>query len=496
MTAMEALYTNKQIREIEAYVQDQKMFSAFDLMSAAGAAAWDVLLKEWPSARKLWIFCGKGNNGGDGYILANLAKNAGLSVRIFATCPIDLLQGPAKWAAEKASENGVSITVKESLDFSMEEADLLVDGLLGSGLEGPVKEPYATWINAINTAKKPIFSLDVPSGISVDTGLALGPAIHASVTLTFIGLKRGLFTANAPAHCGKILYDYLQIPKFVFEKFPSPTELLQWNRLKTLLPKRRQDTHKGHYGHVLVVGGDYGMGGAIRMASEAAMRVGAGLVSVATRPEHVTVVNCMRPEIMCHKVTSAGDLESLLSRATVIVAGPGLGQSEWSKSLFNRLLSTDHHKVLDADALNLLSLSPRKNEKWVLTPHPGEAARLLHQSAQEIQNDRFLSAKTLQKTYGGVSVLKGAGTLVQVNEAECKVLGCGNPGMASGGMGDVLSGVIGGFLAQGLSLSEAAELGVMVHAMAADRAAAKDGERGLLAIDLMEHLRAIVNPDE
>jgi hydroxyethylthiazole kinase-like uncharacterized protein yjeF len=277
---------------------------------------------------------------------------------------------------------------------------------------------------------------------------------------------------------------------------PQDPEMLQWEKLKELLPKRHFDAHKGHYGHVLVIGGDYGMGGAVRMAAEAAMRVGAGLVSVATRPEHVSVVNCMRPEIMCHKVISCGDLEPLLSRATVIVIGPGLGQSDWSQSLFNRVLSTDHNKVLDADALNLLSEAPRQDDHWILTPHAGEASRLLHNSAQEVQADRLLSIKTIQKNYGGVAVLKGPGTLVQGDELPCKMSSYGNPGMASGGMGDVLSGVIGGFLAQGLSLQEAAELGVIVHSMAADQAATEGGERGLLATDLMKHLRSLVNPDE
>lgn len=490
-----ALYTNAQIREIEAYVKHHQIYAPYEMMQAAGSAAFKALREEWPKAKKIQIFCGKGNNGGDGYVVARLAKEAGLEVQVFAIQSPHQMQGPAREAAEKALEKGLQVKVAESIE-DFEPGDVLVDALLGSGLRDKVEEPYASWIAAINKANKPVLALDVPSGISVDTGAALGSAIEAALTITFIGLKQGLFTANAPAHCGKISLDTLNIPNSVFAKFSHHAELLQWERLKELLPKRRLDAHKGHYGHVLVIGGDYGMGGAIRMASEAAMRVGAGLVSVATRPEHVSVVNCMRPEIMCHKVTSAGDLESLFSRATVIVIGPGLGQSEWSKSLFNRVLSTDHNKVLDADALNLLSQSPLQNDNWVLTPHPGEGSRLLHNTVQEIQSDRFLSAKMIQKNYGGVVVLKGVGTLIQGEGQPCKISQQGNPGMASGGMGDVLSGVIGGFLAQGLSPQDAAELGVWVHSMAADRAAAKGGERGLLACDLMDHLRAIVNPDD
>lgn len=490
-----ALYTNAQIREIEAYVKQEAIYTEAEMMNSAGSAAWKVLREEWPEAKKIAVFCGKGNNGGDAFVLARLAKEAGFEVQAFSPVPLTQMRGQAREAAEKALKNGLDLKIGTSLE-GLESADVLVDGLLGSGLQGPVEAPYANWIATINTLKKPILALDVPSGISVDTGVVLGSAIEATVTLTFIGLKQGLFTGNAPAHCGQIRLDTLNIPDTVFAKVPAHTDILQWERLKELLPKRRLDAHKGHYGHVLVIGGDYGMGGAIRMASEAAMRVGAGLVSVATRPEHVSVVNCMRPEIMCHKVTSAGDLESLLSRATVIVIGPGLGQSEWSASLFNRVLSTDHNKILDADALNLLSQSPRQSDQWVLTPHPGEAARLLHKTVPEVQANRFLSAKMIQKEYGGVAVLKGVGTLIQGENRVCKLSRQGNPGMASGGMGDVLSGVIGGFLAQGLSLQEAAELGVFVHSMAADRAATAGGERGLLACDLMEHLREIVNPDE
>ncbi len=266
--------------------------------------------------------------------------------------------------------------------------------------------------------------------------------------------------------------------------------------LGLLLPKRRRHANKGDYGHVLVIGGDYGMGGAVRMAAEAALRVGAGLVSVATRPEHVGVVTTCRPEIMCHQIHVPEDLDSLLQRATVLVIGPGLGKSEWSRKLFNHLINFNLPKVIDADGLNLLAEAPQKQTQWILTPHPGEAARLLKITVSEIQQDRQKAVKSLQKNYGGVAILKGAGTLVQnglLNQAiHCSA---GNPGMASGGMGDVLSGVIGGLLAQKLDLTQAAEIGVQIHSQAADQAAAQGGERGLLACDLLPYLRLLVNPD-
>lgn len=274
-----------------------------------------------------------------------------------------------------------------------------------------------------------------------------------------------------------------------------PTKILDWVQIKPWLPKRKRDANKSDYGHVLVIGGDHGMGGAVRMAAEAALRVGAGLVSVATRPEHINIVSGIRPEIMCHQVQKPKDLEPLLARATFIIIGPGLGKSEWAQKLLARVLHTSLPKLLDADALNLLAQNPQQSEDWILTPHPGEAGRLLNETTATVQADRERAIKELQKKYAGVVVLKGAGTLIKAQSDEIAICDAGNPGMASGGMGDVLSGIIGGLAAQGLSLEKAAKAGVFVHAQAADLVAAEGGERGLLATDLLLHLRRLVNPD-
>lgn len=259
-----------------------------------------------------------------------------------------------------------------------------------------------------------------------------------------------------------------------------------------LLAPRKRTAHKGDFGHVLVIGGHYGMAGAVRMAGEAAARVGAGLVSIATHAENCAIVSAMRPELMCHGISATNELEPLIKRATVIVLGPGLGQANWSQEMHRYSLSTPQPKVVDADGLNLLSKSPAKQNHWILTPHVGEAARLLQCSTEEIQADRLASAQKIQQLYGGVVVLKGTGTLVVGSHGQ-SICHAGNPGMASGGMGDVLSGVIGGLLAQKLTLQEAAEVGVLIHSTAADLAAT-GGERGLLALDLMPHLRRLVNP--
>jgi hydroxyethylthiazole kinase-like uncharacterized protein yjeF len=269
--------------------------------------------------------------------------------------------------------------------------------------------------------------------------------------------------------------------------------LLTDSLLTTHLPKRQRDAYKGDFGHVLVIGGDYGMGGAVRMAAEAAACVGTGLVSVATRAEHITIVSGNRPELMCHAVNSPKTLLPLANKATVIAIGPGLGQTKWSERLFAAALDLPKPKVVDADALNLLAKNAVKRDDWILTPHPGEAARLLQTTAKQIQTDRLCAVRTLQQRYGGVAVLKGAGTLVCAGENEIYICDAGNPGMASGGMGDVLTGVIAGLLAQGLSLLHAAQLGVYLHARAGDEAAREKGERGLLALELMPYLRHWVN---
>lgn len=489
---MTALYQNRQIRDLELQLISSHSMKK-PLMQAAGDAAWHVLQQFWPEAESVTVCCGGGNNGGDGYTVALLAQQAGLDVSIFSLTPIDQLKGEARQAADACL--AVKIPSIEYHPDIIIEGDVIVDALLGIGLDGEVKEPYSPIIDAINASDSPVLSIDIPSGLNSDTGQVLGCAVQADVTVTFIGLKQGLYTNKGPAYSGEIILKTLGNSGVDYQQIKPSADLLDWLSVQRCLPKRKRDTYKGSYGHVLVIGGDYGMGGAVRMSAEAAMRVGAGLVSVATRPEHVTVVNCSRPEIMCHQVNSADDVLPLLDRATVIVIGPGLGKSEWAVDLLTAVLSCDKPKIMDADALNLLSKQPAHRNDWILTPHPGEASRLLDSSCQVVQDDRFSAVDALQTKYGGIAVLKGVGTLIKGENEAIGVCPAGNPGMATGGMGDILSGVIGGLLAQHISLLEAANAGVLVHSIAADIAAQEGGERGLLATDLLSHLRELVNPD-
>jgi len=258
------------------------------------------------------------------------------------------------------------------------------------------------------------------------------------------------------------------------------------------LQPRARDSQKGDFGHVLIMGGAPGYSGAVLLAAEAALRVGAGLVSIATHPDHAGMLTVFRPEIMCHGIDSGESLAALIAKATVLVLGPGLGQSAWSQMIFNQVFLSEKNMIVDADGLNLLANQSIKKANWILTPHPGEAGRLLKKSTQEIQQDRVSAVSLLQKKYDGWIVLKGAGTLVAGPDGQPDICMAGNPGMATGGMGDVLSGVLGGLVAQHVPLNIAAKLGVIVHATAGDLAA-KTGERGMIASDLMCYLRDIVN---
>lgn len=480
-----ALYRAEQIREVERVAIEDYDMPGMQMMRSAGQAAFEVLRERWPTARHLAIFCGAGNNGGDGYVVARLALQAGWQLDVLSVVDIENLRGDALQACRDYLAAGGVI---EQFNGCLPKADLIVDALLGTGLTRPVEGVFEGVIHAINATNGPVLAIDLPSGLHADTGQVMGVAVRAVVTITFIGLKAGLFTGQAADYRGEVIYADLDVPKVAFAGLPPFAELLS----RSTLPRRARDAHKGCFGHLLLIGGNLGFSGAIRLAGEAALRAGAGLVSIATRPEHVVCLNLGRPELMCHGVEGAQSLRRLLEKATAVVIGPGLGQDDWAQSLFETLMANDKPCVVDADALNLLAQLPVHREQWLLTPHPGEAARLLGCKNAEISVDRYAAAQRLQNRYGGVCVLKGAGSIV-ADEVSLGVATSGNPGMASGGMGDVLAGVCGALIAQGLNVAEAARLGVQVHGEAADALALEYGERGLLASDLFPLIRRLLN---
>lgn len=491
------LYTAAQVRELDRLAIDGAGIDGFELMSRAGEAAFACLLERWPEEEQVCVFAGPGNNGGDAWVLAALACYHGMQVQFYTVGDMSRQSETAVQARRMAEQAGVQAQAfRGELDY---DGHIIVDGLLGTGLNAEVRGDFATAITAMNQHRADVLALDLPSGLNADTGVVMGCALQAAMTVTFIGMKQGLLTASGPDVCGEIAFASLAVDPLLYTRLPPAAERISWDRLDRLgqrLPARHGNAHKGDFGHVLVIGGDTGMGGAAAMAAEAAGRCGAGLVSCATRTEHVLPLLVRRPEVMVRGVESGLELQPLLTRARVLAAGPGLGQSSWSELLLQQVLGSSLPLVLDADALNMLA-SPGwqcdfSGRDVILTPHPGEAARLLGCSTAQVQADRFAAARTLAERYQAVVVLKGQGSLIALPQGEVSLCTDGNPGMSSGGMGDVLSGVLAALLAQGMSAAAAARYGVCLHSAAADLAAQR-GQRGLLATDLMMVLRELIN---
>lgn len=534
-----ALYSANQVRAIDRYAIEQAAIPGAELMQRAASVVLNVILQRWPQVRRLLVVCGTGNNGGDGYLVAALAGMQGLHVRVLEPGAVERLKGDALSARQKALAQGISCAPMSAGDIespNLEVDTVIVDALLGIGMQGGLRPEYRDAINWINATGLPVVAVDIPSGLNSDTGVAADVVVRAVVTVCFIGLKQGLLTADGPDCTGEIVFHDLALPEMVLRSAPvravSATRI-DVQSVARLLRPRRPSTHKGDCGHVLVVGGDVGYGGAALMAAEAAARAGAGTVSLLTRAAHVTAMLSRRPEIMVRAVEAPDGVDAemvvrMIARASVVVIGPGLGRSPWSSSLLRLVLQVAGQRiplVVDADALNLLAekraqlselagsagvanapagTAGLRRQNWVLTPHPGEAARLLGWRNEQVKADRFAAVRLLQELWGGVCLLKGAGSLLCFKgsgfeesglEGAAHIELCteGNPGMATGGMGDVLSGMIGAFIAQGLSLADSLRCGVCIHGASADLAAAAAGERGLLATDLLQHIRQLIN---
>jgi hydroxyethylthiazole kinase-like uncharacterized protein yjeF len=489
MTLPAELYAVPQVRQLEAAAVAAGT-SGYTLMCRAGAAAWLCLRQLWPAARHICIVAGPGNNGGDGLALARLALQDGREVTVMQVGDVTTLRGEAAQAYADLRDAGGTL---QAFDAALlRRVDVVVDALLGIGVRAPLRDEWQSVIAAMNSCGRPVFALDVPSGLQPDSGRA-AIAVRASATLTFIALKQGLYLGDGPDHVGRLYFDALGVT----HTLQPALRRMTGQTFTNVLPPRSRHSHKTQFGRVVVVGGGSGMPGAVRLAAEAALRVGAGLVTVASLPEHLCVVG-QRPELMFHALHGAADVPAAVGEADVIVIGPGLGRSEWARAVLDATFAargSQQGLVVDADALNLIAggHGPQRCEDWVLTPHPGEAARLLGVGTQKIQQDRMASLAALCQRRGGTIVLKGSATLVgRANEVPW-LCDRGNPGMAVPGMGDVLTGAIAGVLAQSGSAFESAAAAVYAHALAGDRCA-EQGIRGVLALEVARELRAVLAP--
>jgi len=469
------------------------------LMARAGAAVARAARALLAPGGRVVVLCGAGNNGGDGWVALRLLHQGGVAARAVTLADPAALHGDARAAFEAAAAAGARWEGAAALPrVELGPGDLAVDALLGTGLARAPEGAYAAAIAQLAEVRgrgAQVLAVDVPSGLSANTGRALGACVTADRTVTFACLKRGLVLHPGPAHAGAVEVVDIGIPAAAEAQVPVGAELLVEAEARALVPPRPPGAHKGDAGRVLVVAGSAGKSGAAHLALTGALRGGAGLVTLAARPEVLPLALAGRPEAMSLALPGSGplgldDVAALTAAAEgvdAVVVGPGIPRgAETGAALRGWLERAGKPCVIDADALNALGGSGVAGlaVPAVVTPHPGEMSRLTGRSIGEIQADRLGAAAEHARAWGCVVVLKGAGTVVAAPDAPPAVVAAGNPGMATGGTGDVLAGLVGALLAGGLAPFDAARAAAFAHALAGDLAAARLGHRGLLAGDL------------
>jgi len=488
------------------------------LMDRAGRGVAEVVRRiaelRGLSACEVHVFAGRGNNGGDAFAAARYLSDWGFTVRLWLATAAAQLSGDAL-AHFRRMASGAALRCELAAeadwpslpDERFRRADIAVDGLLGTGLSGPARGSVAAAIRLLNALGQhvPVVSIDVPSGLDADTGAATGAIVAADVTVTLGLPKRGLLEPRAADFVGNLEVADIGLPPELWQGLRSEEELIAAEELRTLLPRRARHAHKGEFGRVLIVSGAAGYAGAVTLAARAALRSGAGLVTALVPHGIAPVVAAGAPEAMVHAAaqTEGGSLSADCLRAwnrsladfDAVLMGPGMTPHAETGSLVETILGmAKAGLVLDADALNVLAGRRERIRRCagrvILTPHPGEMARLLGVTVAGVQQDRPGSARAIARDTGAVVVLKGAGTIVCAAGQPLHVNLTGNPGMAKGGMGDVLAGLMAGLVAQGLSSLDAARLGVYVHGRAADTVAWRGSQSGMTAGDVIEELPA------
>ncbi|WP_417664181.1 NAD(P)H-hydrate dehydratase [Pseudidiomarina donghaiensis] len=488
------IYTTEQVRHGERAAAEALDISMAQLMQRAAQACLLAIRQQQPAPARVLVLCGPGNNGGDGWVLARLAQQQGYQVQVAAAEPQSPLAKDAAAAWHDLGQSSLALDTLE--DHHFQAQDIVVDALLGSGLNRDLDGDILHAVELMNQATKRhsswVLSVDVPTGLNSDTGQPQPTAVESHHTVTMVALKVGLVTGLAVNYCGVIELADLGIAAAFYKQQPRLRAIGSHCAEHQLSP-RLKASHKGNFGHLLIIAGGPGMSGAAVLAGQAALRCGVGKVSVACHPQSQLAIAVQQPELMVHVVTD--DLQPLLAKADVVVIGPGLGQSEWAHQLVSSVAKWHGPVVWDADALNRLAeltVTKPVESIWYMTPHPGEAARLLKTSTSEVNADRLAALTKLCQNFQAQILLKGAGTLVQ-SGSQRWVCRRGSPALASGGSGDVLSGIVGALIAQGVATDMVLPLAAWLHAVAGELAA-RDGERGTLASDIIAELRALVNP--
>ncbi len=503
------LYSVDSVVQLEQIAINQSGIPAYELMKRAGEAVFNVLQTNYSQCKKVLVLCGAGNNAGDGYVVARLAKQAGFEVDVISLIDPSTLKNEALLA----HQDWLNVAENSKPDFSLlDETDIVIDALLGTGLDREVSAEWAQWITAVNNANKPVISVDIPSGLLADTGAIAGVAIQADITVSFIGLKQGMFTAQAKDVSGKVVFNDLAVPAEVYSQVECNTQLI--NSVDySLLTERKASSHKGKFGHVLIVGGNDGMPGAVILATTAALRAGAGLVTIIAASQNLQAIGAAVPEAMIRTCKTGAEnneamralfAEPFINDVTHVAIGMGLAQDDWSLKILKHCLLLNKPMLIDADGLNVLAkhnfidTELVTSSPLVITPHPGEAARLLSKNkaitTADIQSNRFAAVKKLHALFKNSKsctvILKGSGTLI-FNGQTIKVCNLGNAAMSAPGMGDVLSGIVIALMAQNIEAADAAELAVCLHASAA-RQVSKGKTRGLLASDVVNALPMVL----
>ncbi len=478
------LYDPDSIYSMDKAAVDRDGLSEVELMYRAGSRVLREINQRWPELSAITVFAGAGNNGGDAFVIAILAKQNNLDVQCIVKGDLARQSNASAHYRRLWQQAGGDIEIWQQ---QLIKGELIVDGLLGIGLKRDLDVHWQLLINEINLSDAPKVAIDIPSGLNARTGVAQSVAVEAEITVTFIGRKVGQVLADGPDYCGELIFDDLGISTSTREsQKPALEEINQSNLCLPL--KRKRNSHKNHYGHVLIIGGDKGMVGAASLAAQAALRAGAGMVSVLVHPECVHSL-AASPELM---VQSWNEIEDKMAQASVVVVGPGLGQTDAAKSCLTGISTTTLPLVVDASALTSEFMQSIISQKVVITPHPGEAATLLSGPTGSIQTDRLAASEQLCNLYPVVSVLKGSGTIVREAGEIPAINLCGNPGMASAGMGDVLAGMIGAYIGQGLSVFDGAKAGVYIHARCAELYAEAQDESGLIASDVIRMIPELV----